>query len=219
MSEIPQTRSIRQRDAWLSITACFLLQIFVGSVLLHPALNILSSVSKLTLGYVSVIFILLFPVIYLSFRYGTINISDFLLRRSDFTVLFVALIILVIIHTPIFLLHGHYKSYTFYGQKLSQLPGFEYFIVLLATCFIIPFLEETLFRRYIFELFRNKYRIPTALFLTAFTGTLLHIGYSSITALIGVFFSMIFFTLIYFKSRLGVSIAIHCLTNILKYFF
>ena len=80
--------SIYQRDAWLSIVACLLLQIFSG-VLIYPAINsAFQSVSKSTIGFVSVIFILLLLVIYLSLRYGMINGSDFLLRGLDYNVTF-----------------------------------------------------------------------------------------------------------------------------------
>lgn len=217
MSEISPISSTHQLDAWLSIIALLLLNILIALVFLDAFISIFPSVSRITLAYCTFIFALLLPVIYLNLRYGAITISDLRLRRLDFGVLFVAFIILVIV-TSIISLKGPYKPYTFSGQEISKLPRFEYFISLLSIFFIFPFLEETLFRRYIFEIFRNKYKVPIAILLTALTDTLLHITVGSVTGLVSIFFWQIFFTLIYFKSRLGASIIVHCLTNFFLYY-
>jgi membrane protease YdiL (CAAX protease family) len=217
MPEISPISSTHQRDAWLSIIALLLLNILIAIVFLDAFISIFPSVSRVILAYCAFIFALLLPVICLSLRYGAISISDFRLRGLDFVVLFIAFILLVIV-TSIISLKGPYKPYTFYGQEISNLPRLEYFIALLSIFLIFPFLEETLFRRYIFEIFRNKYKIPIAILLTALADTLVHITVGSVTGSVSIFFWQLFFTLIYFKSRLGVSITIHCLTNIFLYY-
>lgn len=216
MSEIPKISSAHQRDAWLSIIASLFLEILIGLVLWDALTSLLSSVSGITLAFGASILAWLLPVIYLSLRYGAINISDFRLRGLDFAVLFIGCIILVIVISVISL-QGPYKPHTFSGQEISKLPRFEYFIALLCILFIFPFLEEVLFRRYVFEIFRNKYKIPLALLLTALTDTVLHIT-GGTSGLVSIFLWQIFFTLVYFKSRLGASIIIHCLTNMLLYY-
>ena len=217
MSEIPQTKSTYQRGAWLSLVSVLLLEILFGLALWDTLNSILPSVSRVMLGFGVGIVSYLLPIIYLSFRYGAIKASDFRLRGFDFVVLFIAFIVLVIVISLISF-HGPYKPYAYLGQDIFKLPGSEHLAALLCIFLIYPFLEETFFRRYIFEIFRNKYKIPTAILLTVLTDTLLHItGGRGIEGLVFIFFWQIFFTLIYLKSRLGASVIIHCLTNISLY--
>ena len=218
MSDISPISSPRQRDAWLSILALLLLNILTALVFLDVLVRIFPSLSSITLTYCALILVHLLPIIYLSRRYGTISVSDFHLRGLDFVVLFVSFILLTIV-TSIISLKGPYKPYTFSGQEIFKLHGIDYFIALLSIFFIFPSLEETLFRRYVFEIFRNKYKILLAILLTALTDTGLHITVGSVTGLVLIFFWQLFFTFIYFKSRLGVSIVIHCLTDIFLYYF
>jgi membrane protease YdiL (CAAX protease family) len=162
------------------------------------------------------IFILAVPIIYLSLRYGVIKITDFRLRGPDLVVLLISFVILVIV-VSIISLEGPYKPYSLYGQKISELQRSERFIALLSIFFALPFLEETLFRRYIFEIFRGGYNFPLALLITALLDTGVHASEESLTGLVSIFFWEVFFTMIYFKSRLGVSIIMHCLTNFSLY--
>jgi len=216
MLQIHQNRPIYQQDAWFSVIACFLLQILSGFV--QPAVhNALPTLSKLTLYLSFSILILLVPIIYLSFRYGRVKFSDILLRRSDFMVLFMSLIVLFVIISFISI-RGPYQSYTFGGLRISQLPLLEYYIVLFAIFLIGPFLEELLFRKYIFEIFRRKYHIVIAIVLISFSETFLHLGYGELDGLIFIFLLSTFFTLVYIKSNLGGSFIIHCLTNFFIYF-
>ncbi len=209
MSTIHPTRPFKQRDAWLSI----LLLGLSGFVLwLFPVLqSLLPGISISTSEYISVVPIHLIPIIYLSFRYGWVGISDFWLRGADFVVLAISFIIVSLTISIISLVTPYISSV---HSEVSQLPRPEYLITLLIYFLIGPFLEETLFRKYIFEIFRSKYSILVALLLTAFVETLMHIGYWHVTTLIVIFLLTLFFTLIYTKSRLGVSIIMHCLTNV-----
>jgi membrane protease YdiL (CAAX protease family) len=216
MSEIPQTSPPYQRDAWLSIVSVLSLEIIFCFLLWDTLNSILPSVSRVMLGFGATIFSYSLPIIYLSFRYGGIKVSEFRLRGLDFVVLFVAFIVLVIVISLISF-QGPHKPYTYIGQDISKLPRSEHLTALLCIFLILPFLEETFFRRYIFEIFRNKYKIPTAILLTVLTDTLLHIT-GGTEGLVSIFFWQMFFTLIYFKSRLGASVIIHCFTNISLYY-
>jgi membrane protease YdiL (CAAX protease family) len=217
MSQPHKTVPIFQRDAWLSIIACFLLQILSGLVFLSAVHMAFPSLSKLTLYYSFPILSLMLPIIYLSFRYGYVRVSDIVLRGSDFIVLFLALIVLFVIISFISF-QGPYRPYTYGGLRISQLPSFEYYVVLFEIFLMGPFLEETLFRKYIFEIFRKKYNILLAILLTSFCETLVHLGAWNLSGLVLTLFLFIFFILIYIKSKLGVSIIIHCLTNFSIYF-
>jgi membrane protease YdiL (CAAX protease family) len=217
MSEIHHTNPICKRDIWLNVIASILLVLASGLVSYFGLNYAFPSVSKVVLNLLASIFSLVVPIAYLSLRDGAINTSDFYLRKSDFAVLFASFIILVIV-VSIISLGGPYKPYTLHGQTISKLISSEYFIGLFSICFILPFLEETLFRRYIFEIVWSGYKVPVAFLFTIVASTVMHASQASISGLVSIFLWEIFFTLIYFKSRLGVSIIIHCITNISLFF-
>ena len=217
MSEIRQPRSFNQLDAWLSIVTLFFLLSLSGFILCPAFQSAFPTVSISTIEYISIIPISLIPIIYLSFRYGWIGIADFFLRGSDIAVLAISLIIVVITFS-IISLAVPYASLALYGE-ISLLPRFEYLITIVYIFLIGPFLEETLFRKYIYEIYRSKYGILSAILTTAFFETLQHIGYWDIKTLIMIFLFTVFLTLIYAKSRLGVSVIMHCLINFFIYYF
>lgn len=216
MSSIFEDESVRQRDAWVSIIGCFLILIISGFILIPLLRSIFPSLSKITLDQPFAILSLIVPVIYLTFRYGRFGMSDFALHGSDFAVLVIALIILFVMMSFL-AFQGPYDTSMVYDKTISNLAWPEYSFTLISILFLGPFLEETLFRRYVFEIFRSKYHILAALALTSLIETFLHSGHG-ISGLVGIFASSIFFTLVYMKSRLGVSFVIHSLTNIFIYF-
>lgn len=205
----------RQRDAWFTIFASFLLLLVSGFVA-NPIHTALPSVSILILDFILPATNLLILIIYLSYRYGCVHFSDFLLREYNLMVLFLGLTILTIMAGTI-VIQGPYEPYTLYGQRISQLPRREYIVVLLLLFFIGPIFSEIFFRRYIFEIFREEYDVLIAVLLTSFSDAFLHFGawVDDITLFISFFFSAIFLNIAYLIGGLGMSTVIHCLINIM----
>jgi membrane protease YdiL (CAAX protease family) len=218
MSEAAIAYPYTQRDAWLSILVCYLFQIAVGFFLI-PSLHTFSPFpSQLTLSYCLPVLSALVPIFYLSHRYGWIHLSDLLPRGRDYLVILVAIFILFI-RFALVALSLPYGVSTVHSGTISQLPPLEYYLVLFAMFLYGPFLEELLLRKYVFEIFRGKFNIFSAVLLTAFCASLLHIDFeNNIVVLIKVFIYQAFYTLVYLKSRLGGSVFIHGLTNFLIHF-
>jgi membrane protease YdiL (CAAX protease family) len=207
----------RQKDAWLSIIICYFIQIAVGFFLIPLLHKIFPSLSRITLNFCLPVLSVLIPATYLGFRYGWIRLSDFLLRGSDYLVLLAAISILFVRFSLVPSQSPHGAS-TLYGQTMSQLPPFEYFLALFALLIYGPLLEELLLRKYVFEIFRNNYSVFWAVIFTSFCGTILHIDFENDTyALIKIFVYSLFYTVVYLKSRLGGSFFIHGLANLFIY--
>jgi len=207
----------RQKDAWLSILICYLIQIVVGFFLIPLLHSAFPSLSRITSNFCLPVLSVLIPVTYLGFRYGWIRLSDFLLRGSDYLVLLVAISILFVRFSLVPSQSPHGAS-ILYGQTMSQLPPFEYFLVLFALVIYGPFLEELLLRKYVFEIFRSNYNVFLAIIFTSFCMTFLHIDFENdIYALIKIFVYSLFYTVVYLKSRLGGSFFIHGLANLFIY--
>ncbi len=216
MSDNHQTRRSGARHAWLGIFVSFLLQA-LHSYVFYPILQIaFPQVSAYALWYISIIPIDLIPIIYLSVKIGPMGISDLLLKRSDFIVMFIAIMILVIFFSIISLT---FRIESEIYREIGRLSGFEYLITLFIIFLIGPFLEETFFRKYIYEIFRSNYGTLRAISITAFIETLVHIGYWDIKFLVMIFMFMVFLTVVYSKSRLGTSILVHSVISIFLGFF
>ncbi len=216
MTTNDKDRSFRQIDAWLSILGSFLLYVLMSYFLFPVLQTAFPEISNSSIWYLLAIPIDLLPIVYLYFRCGPIGISDFALEGMDFVVVFISLIVLVIGFSTISLTVGFESLVTY--REISRLHGFEYLITIFILFLIGPFLEETLFRRYIYEIFRDKFGSLTAILMVTLIETLMHISYWNIGALILLFFSTIFLTVIYIKTRLGASIIVHCVINIFMVF-
>jgi membrane protease YdiL (CAAX protease family) len=217
MTQTVTTYQYQHRDVWLSILVCYSIQILVGFLLIPALLKILPALSELTLFLCLPVLSAMIPIIYLGYRYGWLHLSDFLLRGSDYLVVLAAIFILFIRFAWV-TFRSPFGISTVHSGAISQLPPFEYYLVLFAMFFYGPFLEELLLRKYVFEIFRNKLNIFSAIMLTALCGTILHIDFDqSMVALLKIFIYSAFYTLVYWKSRLGASIFIHGLTNFFIY--
>jgi membrane protease YdiL (CAAX protease family) len=212
MTHPPKNPAYRQIDAWLAVVGSFLLHALISYVLFPKLQTVFPQVSESTIWYISTIPIDLLPIIYLYFRCGPIGISDFSLKWMDFAVTLISLCILAIAFSAVSLMVG-YESIVPY-QEISRINGFEYLVTVFILFLTGPFLEEILFRKYIYEIFRNRYGSLIAFFAVATVETLTHIGYWNIGTLIVIFFSLMFLTLVYVKTRLGASIIVHCIINI-----
>ena len=127
--------------------------------------------------------------------------------------LFLAILFLFLFASAYILIYGVRVSPAF-TQMTSKLSSAEYAVVYFIILFLVPFLEETFFRRYVFELFRSRYRLSISIFLTVGFETFLHVGYR-IEQLFFVFIFSFGLTIAYLKSRLAAVVIIHFLINIL----
>ena len=208
--------NIRQKDAWLSILALFSLLTLSGFVIC-PTLEMILGRSTFALWYISMVPAYLIPILYLSVRYGRVGALDFFLTTSDLPILLISFIIVVIAFSIISTVQP-YDSSALRG-RLSLLSETEFIITALIFFLVGPFLEETFFRRYIYEIFGSKYGAARGILLTAFVETLGHFGYWDVKFLILVLLLMIFLNVVYSRSRLVVSIIMHSLINIFIYYF
>jgi len=205
-----------QKDAWICFSASFLLLYFSGLFIGSLVQNFSPSLSYAHVYCIPALIAQGIPVVYLTYRYGRISLSDFKLKGSDVIVLFVTLLF-VFVYIGLITLRGSYKPYTFGGEKLSQLSVIGSYIFIFNFIILGPLLEEIFFRRYILEIFNFRIDIVWAILLTSFLETILHIGYvettKDIPRLIPLFLIFVVLSVIYLKSRLGVTFIAHSLLN------
>jgi membrane protease YdiL (CAAX protease family) len=203
----------RLLDAWVSIAICLCIHLIVVQRLVPIFESKYNTLPWTFCSYCLIALAFLVPLTYLAIRYGPIKGLDFSLQVSDFLIIIFSGMVLFILVAVFTLRFGIRVDPTF-SYMLSMLPSPQKLIILIIVILSIPFLEESFFRRYIFELFRTEYQLPIALLLTAVSETILHYGYRiEQTAFIFVF--SIGLTAIYSKSRLITVIIIHILINLL----
>jgi membrane protease YdiL (CAAX protease family) len=205
--------TFRAFDLWISLGVCFLIQLLGVQILLPLFNRFHPSFSWVTISFIFTTLAFLIPLIYLTIRYGCLTLSDFILGGQDLIVLFLAILFLFLFASAYILIYGVRVSPAF-TQMTSKLGISEYVVVLFIVLLFVPFLEETFFRRYVFELFRSRYRLSIAILLTVGFETFLHIGYN-IEQLFIIFIFSFGLTIAYLKSRLATAVIIHCLINIL----
>jgi membrane protease YdiL (CAAX protease family) len=210
-----EIKSFRQADAWISIFGCFFILILGGTILQPLIRAAIPHIFDYILYHIFPILSLLLPTVYLSTKYGFVSYSELLLRGNDILVLCISLIILFLMAAFISL-GGPYGPPLF-GQIADQSTKVELYFTFVVIFIAGPFLEETLFRKYIFNIFTSKYNIVIAMTLTALLGTFLHLGFGNIRGLIFVFCLSFFFTMVYWKSNLGTSFLTHSLASLLIY--
>jgi len=205
--------AVRNYDVWISLGVCLLIHLVVVQQFIPIYYALKPSFPWITISFILSTFAYIIPLSYLSIRYGCLTRSDFTLRGQDLIILFAASLI-VFLAAAVFVLKYGIRVSPDITQMASRLSAFEYVVVYFIILLLGPFLEETFFRRYIFELLKSKYRLPLSTLLTVGFETILHIGYS-FEQLIIIFIYSLLFTIVYLKSRLVASIIIHCLINIL----
>jgi membrane protease YdiL (CAAX protease family) len=206
-------RTFRAFDTWISLGACFSIQLFGARLLVPPVKRLAPSLSWVTISYGLTIIAFVIPLTYLMRRYGRIRHSDLILRAQDLVVLLLASLVLFLFASLYVLKYGIRVSPAL-AQVILNLPRSEYFLVVVIILIVVPILEETFFRRYILEIFRNKYRLPIAIILTVGSETFLHLGYD-VRQLVIIFIYGLGLTAVYLKSRLSTAIIMHCFINFL----
>ena len=203
----------RASDIWISLGVCFLIQLLGVQILLPLLQKFDPSLPWVTISFILSPLSFLIPLIYLTIRYGHLTRFDFILGGQDLIVLFFAILFLFLV-TAVYILRYGVRIFPAFAQMTSKLSSSEYVVVFFIILFLVPFLEETFFRRYVFELFKSRYRLSIAIFLTVGFETFLHIGYR-IEQLFFIFIFSFGLTIAYLKSRLATVVIIHFLINIL----
>jgi membrane protease YdiL (CAAX protease family) len=155
--------------------------------------------------------VLIFAIISCYFIYcqGGLTLSDVLIPRSDFWILGIGLFILFL---NIELIWGTPSTQPGPYEVVRSLPNPQFLIYILEFVFVGTFLEELLYRKYFLEILRKRFSIVTAVFLTMVIETSFHFDHSKI-GLIYIFFWSMIHSIIYLKSRLGVSFCLHAANN------
>ncbi|MDN3594312.1 CPBP family intramembrane glutamic endopeptidase [Zunongwangia endophytica] len=110
------------------------------------------------------------------------------------------------------------KIYSYSLQKITwNITSFEQCYYSLRTLLLMPILEETFYRKIIFEKINEKYKTITAILISSFLFSLGHLDYSFFST---AFFIGIILSLVYIKTRnLVIPIVIHSLINLSNNFF
>jgi len=216
MKPLFKIEKIPQWEAWGIIVFLFTLEIFFYSFLFfneaslfHPfSINLLALIVRVLYGGLM--------LAYCVIRFGPINLAEFIPNGKDAIVLFVALFIELCIFgigmmvSPEGIPNRRHDS-------IRELPAGQYWLGISIIVGWVPLLEEALFRRYFLEIQRQHYSTKTAILITASIGALFHLR-GSIGAFLGRFFQQTLFSIVYVKSRFGVSVLVHAFVNGLAMF-
>jgi len=209
MRPVLRSEHIRQSDAWFSVALLLAVPVFYALVLFSAVEKIFPSLSSHFLDYFIIVFTEILVLGYCMARFGRIEFSELLPRRGDYLVLILAVVIVFWIFGLRFGREG-LSSGTY--DSIRDLPVVQYWGVVFIIVLCGPFLEEAFFRRYFFEILRHHYPISVAGLITIGVATLFHTGIS-ISGFLWAFFYQLVFTIVYVKSRLGVSIIVHAFVN------
>lgn len=198
------------RDIWLSVVIYFSVEVFCAFLLLPITIRMFPWLSSFLASLLLARLPLMILLIYFSSRHGKIGAADLVPQGKDFLVLSISVIVLFVAAAQMVFLGGARSEI---NQAISNLQGLQHFLAVCIVVFVSPFLEETVFRKYILEILLRKYTSVVAIMIVVCLETLIHLGLK-VSGLILIFVYSVFFTLVYLKSRLGVSILIHCLTNV-----
>ncbi len=110
------------------------------------------------------------------------------------------------------------KIYTYSIQNITwDLTSFKQSYSYLRTLLLMPILEETFYRKIIFEKINGKYKTITAIIISSFFFSIGHLDYSFFST---AFFIGILLSLVYIQTKnLIIPIIIHSLINLSNIFF
>ena len=205
---------IRQRDAWFCVGFLLSVPVFYALVLFPTIEKTFPTLSPKLLDYVLIILTEILVLGYCMARFGKIELTELLPRRWDYLVLALGAMILLWIFG---LRVGREGLNSGTHDSIRVLPVAQYWWAVFTIVLIGPLLEEAFFRRYFFEILRHHYPVNVAMLITIGIATLFHLGIS-ISGLIWAFFDQLVFTIVYVKSRLGVSVLVHAFVNALILF-
>lgn len=147
-------------------------------------------------------------------RFGGIDLVELAPDRRDSLVLLLALLVEFWVFG---LLVGSEGLRNDYHKSIQGFSPLHYWVAVFIFVLGSPFVEEAIFRRYFLEIQRQHYSVGVAILITAGASTLFHFD-SSLLRLSWVFFQQGFLSVVYVKSRLGVSVLVHAFINALVLF-
>jgi len=208
-------RSIKQSDAWVSLAVCLAIHIIGVQIVLPIFVPPHFSPALISFSFFVTILAFVFPLAYLTIRYGAIQKSDFIPNGKDLIVLLLSSLILFM-YVSLFVLRYNVRVSPNMVRMFSDLSGVHYSIALISILFVIPLLEEMLFRKYVFNIFLSRYSISLAIILVGIFETFLHVGYE-LRQLFIIFLYSVGLTIVYFKTRLSITLALHIFLNTMFY--
>jgi membrane protease YdiL (CAAX protease family) len=196
-------------DVWLSLPIYFLGHILSVYALAPLILKHFQSMPQELIWLTSNILPLVLLFLYYIFRWGPIQKSDWRMKGKDCIVLLLAFIILFVFVAIMQLMGGGRSNVI---EKINKLDGNSYLAAALIIIFLGPFLEEVIFRKFIFNILHSKYNIYFSLFGVVILNTLIHAP-SNLAGFILYFVYALFFTLVYINSGLSSSLIVHSSLN------
>lgn len=208
MPTVLRDENFRQLEAWGLVAILWALE-WLGILILAEGEKVIPGfVSRFTALYSTTITGTL-ALSYCGWRFGRITSRDLYPRRKDFIVLGLSVI-------PIFfyfgLTVGREGVVSEMHEAIRGLPKYQYWLSVLNVLVITPFLEESIYRRYLLEIFRLHYPTSTSVVLVAGIATGFHWGLP-FWSLVFTFFAQLLFGLVYANSRLVASTLVHSFMN------
>ena len=205
LNRIPATSSQTQ-PAWISAAILFCVPLLSTYLLLPTIEQYFPTVSFEFFSSATILATEILVLSYLMSRLGSIKLQEFLPMGREYFILIFGITSIFCFYSVIAGPEGiNSRSY----NAIRDLPTWQYWARISGMVLISPLLEESYFRRYFFEILRNRFPLKIAVLLTTTVGTIFHLG----TGLFGTFCWQFLLTIIYVKSRLGVSFALHAFIN------
>ena len=214
MRPVLKSEEIPQLDAWSIVLFLIVIEFFSYLLLYLGGQSLFPSLPMDLLVLVVKVPIDILILLYCMVRFGRIDLAELIPDRRDSIVLILALLAEFWIFG---LLIGPEGLRNVSHESIRNFSASQYWLAIFILVGWVPLLEEALFRRYFLEIQRQHYSTAIAVLITACVGTLFHFKLSLIH-LLWHFFQEVFSSVVYVKSRLGVSVMVHAFINALVLF-
>ena len=209
MRPILKREEIPRWEAWGFLIFLFIFQVFLYRLVSLSQANLFPSLSFNLLALIAKILAYTIILVFCMVRFGRINLVELIPNRKDIVVLVLALLI-EFWAFGIFVGPGGLNSTL--HDSIRDFSVFHYWFAVFIIVGLVPLTEEAVFRRYFLEIQRQHYSTGIAVFLTALIATLFHFE-GAILPLLGHFLQQGILSVVYVKSRLGVSVLVHAFIN------
>ncbi len=201
-----------KRDIWIFLLISLLVYVFFPPAIAYLLKPHFPNLSFRFFGNIGVILSLLVPIIYFAIRYVPIDPLDYFPKITHLPILFIGVVV-VFLFIALSQISGGWRNETM--SEISKVGGFQAYFSFGVSVLIGPVLEETFWRKYVLQIFRDSYPIIIAVLLTVILETIFHFGYfkNGVKPVITIFICLLLYSIIYLKSNLGVSITVHCIFN------
>jgi len=209
-----KSEEIPQIDGWGIVIFLLLLEFLSVFLLIFIEKNLFPSLSSALLSLVVQIFDYVLILVFCLTRFGSIDLVELVPDRRDALILIVALLIEFWVFG---LLVGSEGIRNDSHKSLQELATSQYWVALFCLIGLVPLVEEGVFRRYFFEIQCQHYSTTMAILITAGVASLFHFP-GSLFNFLWHFLQQVFLSLVYVKSRLGVSVLVHVFINAMVFF-